>query len=248
MAGPQITPTPSAHEIAANLNAVRARIAAACTRSGRATEDVRLIAVSKTRPIEAVQTAIQAGQLDFGENQIQDALKKIPNIETPGVQWHFIGPLQSNKTKHLPGNFQWWHTLDRTDIAKRVSRKAVELSATINALIQVNVIHDPAKSGVLPEELPALLEQLMAEDLAGIKLRGLMTIGPHGGGETELRNCFGKLRGLLETSRSQLGLSDFDQLSMGMTNDMEQAIAEGATMVRVGSAIFGSRNLITPTK
>lgn len=241
MADSYIDTSPNTKGIAANLAAVRTRIAGACDRYGRAPHEVRLIAVSKTRPVEAVQAAIQADQLDFGENQIQDALSKISNIKTPNINWHFIGPLQSNKTKHLPGNFQWWHTLSRVDIAKRVSHKAVELNASINALIQVNVIHDPAKSGVLPEELPALLEQLMAEGLPGIRLRGLMTIGPHGGSEIELRDCFGKLRDLLDTTQNQFGLLDFNQLSMGMTDDMEQAIAEGATMVRVGSAIFGSR-------
>lgn len=242
MADSHIDTSPNTKEIAANLASVRKRIAEACDRSGRSPDEVRLIAVSKTKPVDAVQAAIRAGQLDFGENQIQDALSKIANIKTPGINWHFIGSLQSNKTKHLPGNFHWWHTLSRVDIAKRVSRKAIELNTPINALIQVNVIHDPAKSGVLPGELPTLLQQLLEEGLPGIKLRGLMTIGPHDGSETEIRDCFGKLRGLLGTSRSQFGLSDFDQLSMGMTSDMEQAIAEGATMIRVGSAIFGSRN------
>ena len=235
-------PSPSLQEkIAHNLKVVNQRIEAACNQYGRNKDDVRLIAISKTKPVEAIQVAIDAGQLDFGENQIQEALAKIPNISADNVRWHYIGPLQSNKTKHLPGNFHWWHTLQRLDIARRVSNKARELDTLVEALIQVNVINDPAKSGVTKEELPQLIEQLAAAELPGIRLRGLMTIGPHGGTDEELRSCFSELRSLLETTRDTFNLADFDQLSMGMTNDMEQAIAEGATMVRVGSAIFGSR-------
>jgi pyridoxal phosphate enzyme (YggS family) len=241
MADSHIKTSSTTAEIAANLATVRKRMAEACHRYGRSPDDVRLIAVSKTKPIEFVQAAIEAGQFDFGENQIQDALTKITNIKTPNVSWHFIGPLQSNKTKHLPGNFQWWHTLSRIDIAKRVSRKAVESGVSVKALIQVNVIHDPDKSGVTVNDLPPLIEQVLAARLDGIKLRGLMTIGPHGGSENELRQCFATLRELLKNNRNRFALEGFDQLSMGMTNDMEQAIAEGATMVRVGSAIFGSR-------
>jgi pyridoxal phosphate enzyme (YggS family) len=236
------SPSPSLLDNIANkLAVVNQRIEAACNQYGRDKSGVRLIAVSKTRAVDAVQAAIDAGQMDFGENQVQDALTKIPNIVAEDVQWHFIGPLQSNKTKYVPGNFQWWHTLHRLDIAQRVSNKAIELETSIDALIQVNVINDPAKSGVTREELPVLMEQLLGLDLDGIHLRGLMTIGPRGGTESELRGCFAELRSLLEKNRDAFKLDKFDQLSMGMTNDMEQAIAEGATMVRIGSAIFGSR-------
>jgi pyridoxal phosphate enzyme (YggS family) len=228
-------------EIAENLARVNEQIHVACDRHGRSQKDVRLIAVSKTKPIEAVLAAIDAGQIDFGENQIQDALTKIPSVPSNKAQWHFIGPLQSNKTKHLPGHFQWWHTLQRLDIAQRVSNKAVALNASVDALIQVNVINDPAKSGLTRDELPRLIDQLREADLNGIRLRGLMTIGPHGGKDTEIRRCFSELRSLLEITREKFNLDNFDQLSMGMTNDMEQAIAEGATMLRVGRAIFGSR-------
>lgn len=224
-----------------NLLRVRELITETCVSSGRNVNNVRLVAVSKTRSVEAVTAALEAGQLDFGENQIQDALTKIPHFEYTNVNWHFIGPLQSNKTKHLPGNFDWWHTLDRVEIARRVSSKAVDIDKPINALIQVNVTKDSAKSGVLSDSLSPLIEQLLENELKGIRLRGLMTIGPQGGSESDLRKCFSELRHLLEINRQQLGLADFDQLSMGMTGDMEQAIAEGATMVRVGSAIFGSR-------
>jgi len=240
MAGTPTKRSPSG-SIAGSLAAVRERIATACERYNRSSTDVRLIAISKTHSVESIRAAIDAGQLDFGENQIQEAMQKIPAVQTPGVQWHYIGPLQSNKTKHLPGNFHWWHTLNRHDIATRVSSKAVELGARVETLIQVNVINDPAKSGVSVEGLSPLVEQLQESGLNGLNLRGLMTIGPHGGSEDALRQCFGSLRELMETTRNQFGLVNFDQLSMGMTDDMEQAIAEGATMLRVGSAIFGSR-------
>ncbi|MFV1996390.1 MAG: YggS family pyridoxal phosphate-dependent enzyme [Acidiferrobacterales bacterium] len=227
--------------IADNLSLVRTRISATCNRYGRDTNSVRLVAISKTKPVATVRAAFEAGQLDFGENQVQDALTKIPQFKKPELNWHFIGPLQSNKTKHLPENFDWWHTLNRIDLAQRVSSKALEINKPVNALIQVNVINDTAKSGVSGNNLSLLIEQLLENNLIGIRLRGLMTIGPYGGSETELRECFSELRRLLDTNRQQFDLAGFDQLSMGMTDDMEQAIAEGATMVRVGSAIFGSR-------
>ena len=235
------TNTSSSSVIASNLVRVRERIANACAINGRAASDVRLIAISKKHPVESIRAAIDVGQLDFGENQIQEALGKVSEVQIPGIQWHYIGPLQSNKTKHLPGNFHWWHTLNRLDIATRVSNKAVEVGTRVETLIQVNVINDPAKSGVSSGELSPLVEQLLESGLQGLNLRGLMTIGPHGGNDQELRQCFGSLRQLLETTRDQFGLQDFNQLSMGMTDDMEQAIAEGASMVRVGSAIFGPR-------
>ncbi len=231
----------TASSITDNLVRIRGRLTDACNRYGRDLYDVRLIAVSKTKPLEAIHTAIKAGQFDFGENQVQDALTKIPNINDRKINWHFIGPLQSNKTRHIPGNFNWWHTLSRIHIAQRVSSKAIEIDKAVNALIQVNVTSDPVKAGVLIADLPSLIDEILEKDLEGITLRGLMTIGPHGGSEAELRLCFSQLKRLLETMRQQFDIGGFDQLSMGMTDDMEQAIAEGATMVRVGSAIFGSR-------
>lgn len=227
--------------VADNLARVRRQLTDACNRYGRDVNDVRLIAVSKTKPVEVVRAAIEAGQFDFGENQVQDALTKIPDIDNRKINWHYIGSLQSNKARHIPGNFNWWHTLNRLDLAQRVSKKAIEIEPAVNALIQVNVTNDPAKSGVLINELAPLIEQFLEAGLEGINLRGLMTIGPHGGSEAELRLCFSELKHLLDTNRHRFDLAKFNQLSMGMTDDMAQAIAEGATMVRVGSAIFGSR-------
>lgn len=227
--------------IADNLVRVRGQLTDACNRYGRDVNNVRLIAVSKTKPVDAVRTAIKAGQIDFGENQVQDALTKIPQFGDTKLNWHFIGPLQSNKAKHIPGNFEWWHTLNRVDIAQRVSKKAIGIDNPVNALIQVNVINDPAKSGVLIDDLPPLIDEILKKELEGITLRGLMTIGPYGGNDTELRECFAQLKHLLDTNRDRFSLTGFDQLSMGMTADLKPAIAEGSTMVRVGSAIFGSR-------
>lgn len=241
MVGNQKHATFTDSNITANLTRIREKITGACNRYGRGVNDVRLVAVSKTRPVDAVRTAVEAGQLDFGENQVQDALTKIPRFENAKLNWHFIGPLQSNKARHIPGNFNWWHTLSRVDIAQRVSNKAITIGETVYTLIQVNVTDDPAKSGVSTNEFEPLLDELLKKDLKGIRLRGLMTIGPHGGSEAELRECFSKLRRLLEANQQRFDLADFDQLSMGMTDDMELAIAEGSTIVRVGSAIFGSR-------
>jgi pyridoxal phosphate enzyme (YggS family) len=231
----------SPDQIAANLAEVRLRIARACARSSRRPDDVRLVAISKTHSTGAVAAAIAAGQLDFGENQVQEALTKIPEFAGQGLHWHFIGHLQSNKAKFLPGNFQWLHTLDSMELAQKLSRAALERRAVVNCLIQVNVTGDPRKSGIATEAVAPLLEQLLEQHLVGISLRGLMTIGPQRGGDVELRGCFAQLRGLQQRIHADFDLDNFDQLSMGMTGDMEQAIAEGATMVRVGSAIFGER-------
>lgn len=231
----------SNNSVSQNIARVREQISEACKRCGRDSDDVRLVAVSKTKKIGVVHEAIKAGQIDFGENQLQDALTKIPYTNSENINWHYIGPLQSNKAKNIPGNFNWWHTLNRFDIAQRVSNKAREVGNSVNALIQINVVNDPAKSGIASDELAPLIDQLLKDNLDGINLRGLMTIGPHDGSDVELRQCFADLRRLLETNRDRFDLANFDQLSMGMTGDMAAAIAEGATMVRIGSAIFGSR-------
>lgn len=231
----------SNNSVSQNIARVREQISEACKRCGRDSDDVRLVAVSKTKKISVVHEAIKAGQIDFGENQLQDALTKIPHTNSENINWHYIGPLQSNKAKSIPGNFNWWHTLNRFDIAQRVSNKAREVGNSVNALIQINVVNDPAKSGIVSDELAPLIDQLLKDNLDGINLRGLMTIGPHDGSDVELRQCFAELRRLLGKNRDRFDLANFDQLSMGMTGDMAAAIAEGATMVRIGSAIFGSR-------
>lgn len=225
--------------VASNLERVRAALELAAQRAGRRPEDVRLIAVSKTQPPEAVAAAVAAGQRLFGENTAQDALRKIPHFAGQGLEWHFIGHLQSNKVKFIPGNFNWLHSLDSLALAQRLARVAPQTA--VQLLIEVNITRDPAKHGVLPEALPALLEQLLKQGPPGLSLRGLMAIGPLRASEIELRTAFAAVRKLGEECAACFSLPAFTELSMGMSSDFTEAILEGATLVRVGSAIFGER-------
>jgi len=228
--------------IAANLERLRNRIAETAEHAGRRPGDVKLIAVSKTQPPEAVAAAIAAGQRLFGENTVQDALTKIPQFAGQGLEWHFLGHLQSNKARFIPGNFAWVHSLDSVKLAQRLARLAQEQNTTVNTLIEVNITRDPAKHGVAPEDIVALLEQLRNENLAGIRLRGLMAIGPHPATESERRASFAALRELRDGCAQRFALPGFTELSMGMSGDFIEAIQEGATLVRIGTAIFGERD------
>jgi len=230
------------HDVEKNLIDIRDAIARAARASGRNPDAVRLIAVSKTHPPEAITIAVAAGQRDFGESTVQEALTKIPRFPSQGLEWHFIGHLQSNKARFIPGNFAWLHSLENLDLARKLSRLAQEQSANINILIEVNVFRDVKKHGVDPEALFGLLEQLVKENLPALHWRGLMTIGPHSAPETEVRTCFARLRELRDGCRRRLDLPEFTELSMGMSGDYVAAIQEGATMVRIGSAIFGARD------
>jgi PLP dependent protein len=228
--------------IAANLERLRAALADAALRAGRRPQDVKLVAVSKTQPAEAVAAAIAAGQRVFGENTVQDALTKIARFAGQGLEWHFIGHLQSNKARFIPGNFTWVHSLDSVKLAQRLARLAQEQNTTVNALLEVNITRDPAKHGVVPEDIAPLLEQLLKANLSGIHLRGLMAIGPHPATESERRASFAALRNLRDDCAQRLALPGFTELSMGMSGDFIEAILEGSTMVRVGTALFGERN------
>ena len=223
--------------IASRLQVVQSRIQAACAASGRAPGAVRLIAVSKTFAAEAVREACEAGQQAFGENYLQEALSKIEALPGLGLEWHFIGPVQSNKARDVARNFSWVHSVDRLKLAERLSAARPENLAPLEICIQVNVSSEQSKNGCHPDELAQLARAVAA--LPGLKLRGLMTL-PEATSDTNLqRRRFARLRDLKdELSASGLGL---DTLSMGMTDDLEAAIAEGATMVRVGRAIFGPR-------
>lgn len=235
----------SAHNmIAHRIEALHARIHDAASAAGRDPATITLIAVSKTKPLQMVLDAITAGQKDFGENTMQDALTKIPHIDQPQINWHFIGHLQRNKAKLLPQHFNWWHSLDSLEIGVRVARAATESGRTVQGLVQVNITEDPNKYGIAPERLDQFVEELLNQDIEGLKLRGLMTIGPKdalAGDSAALRQCFGDLRERAAAVAARFGLADFDQLSMGMSGDYIEAIQEGATMIRVGSAIFGAR-------
>lgn len=225
--------------IAQNLQRVQEAIARAAFQAGRNPHDIKLIAVSKGQAWPQIAAAAAAGQYRFGENVIQEALQKIPQCQDPAVEWHFIGHLQSNKAKHVSTHFAWLHSLDNIDLAHRLARTGG--GKTLNVLVQVNVSEDPHKHGVTEAQLLPLLENLLQTGLDNLQLRGLMTIGPQGAAEPALRTAFARLRKLLTLCRERFNLSDFNELSMGMSDDFTAAILEGATLVRIGSAIFGER-------
>ncbi|MBI4989279.1 MAG: YggS family pyridoxal phosphate-dependent enzyme [Rhodocyclales bacterium] len=223
--------------ISTNLQAVRARIAAAAELAGRAVEDIRLLAVSKTFPPERVREAARAGQLAFGENYVQEGLAKIASLADPGLEWHFIGPLQSNKTRPVAEHFAWVHGIERLKIAERLSVARGEERPPLQVCIQVNVSGEASKSGVSPQDTAALA--LAVSELPNLKLRGLMAIPEPTGDMALARRRFATLRELRDALK-RTGLA-LDTLSMGMSHDLEAAILEGATIVRVGTAIFGER-------
>jgi pyridoxal phosphate enzyme (YggS family) len=233
----------SSATIRTRLAAVKSDIREIANRAGRSLDDIRLIAVSKTRSLDEVKQAIDAGQRDFGENTIQDALTKVPELGDRDVRWHFIGHLQSKKARQIPHNFHWVHSVDSIKLAQKLSNAMVnaEVDTRINCLIQANVSAEASKAGLDKTEILPFLDELLRLELPGISWRGLMTIGVQGD-DYQTRSAFAELRQLLGQCRYEFGLNDFDQLSMGMSNDYAIAIEEGATMVRVGTAIFGERN------
>ena len=217
-----------------NLQAVLQRIAHAARDAGRDPAEVTLLAVSKTHPVALVEQAMAAGQRAFGENYVQEAVEKMDAVKgSPHLpEWHLIGPLQSNKTRVVAERFQWVHTLDREKTARRLSEQRPASAPPLNVLVQVNVSREASKSGISMEETPSLVRQISS--LPKLRLRGLMAI-PEPGAP---RARFHEVRDLYEKLKGEFG---FDTLSMGMSDDMETAIAEGATMVRIGTAIFGER-------
>ncbi|WP_454711286.1 YggS family pyridoxal phosphate-dependent enzyme [Cupriavidus nantongensis] len=225
--------------IAANLQAVRQGIAAAAQQAGRQPADIALLAVSKTVSPDRIRAAYAAGQLAFGENYVQEGIDKIAALaDLRGrLQWHFIGPLQSNKTRPVAEHFDWVHTIDRLRIAERLSAQRPAGMAALQVCIQVNISGEASKSGVAPAEVPALAHAVAA--LPRLQLRGLMAIPEPEQDPAAQRRPFAALRAMLQALRAD-GLA-LDTLSMGMSGDMEAAIAEGATMVRIGTAIFGAR-------
>ena len=228
--------------IAANLQAVEATIADAVQAAGRARNEVHLLAVSKTFPAQAVLEAMATGQTAFGENYLQEALDKIVNVAQAQpearVEWHFIGPIQSNKTRPIAANFHWVHTVERLKIAQRLSEQRPPELGPLNICLQVNISGEASKSGATEAELPELARAVA--QLPNLRLRGLMAIPEQATGAAQQRAAFARLRQLHDALRAE-GLA-LDTLSMGMSGDMAAAIAEGATIVRIGSAIFGARN------
>jgi PLP dependent protein len=225
-----------------SLHDVQATIRAAAVAAGRAPGDVALLAVSKTFGPDAVLEAMAAGQRAFGENYLQEAIDKIAAVaqaapDTP-VEWHFIGPIQSNKTRPIATHFAWVHSVDRLKVAQRLSEQRPPELGPLNICLQVNVSGEATKSGITEAELPELARAVAA--LPNLRLRGLMAIPEPESDPAKQREPFARLRELAERLRAD-GIA-VDTLSMGMSSDLEAAVAEGATIVRVGSAIFGARN------
>lgn len=219
------------------LRSVLARIEAATRRAGRDPRSVTLLAVSKQQPAAAIRALAEAGQREFGENYVQEAVGKIETLQDLPLQWHFIGQLQGNKTREVAERFQWVHTVDRERVAFRLSAQRPHYAPALQVLLQVKLVDERAKGGVSPADLPALAAAVAA--LPRLRLRGLMCIPPDSVTEAEQRKPFRQLRQLLDDLRS--AGHDMDTLSMGMSGDLEAAILEGATLVRVGTAIFGPR-------
>jgi pyridoxal phosphate enzyme (YggS family) len=227
--------------IGINLQEVKQRIATACTGAARDANSVTLLAVSKTFGPEAVREAHAAGQRAFGENYVQEALAKIDTLADlrPGIEWHLIGPLQSNKTRAVAAAFDWVHSVDRLKIAERLAEQRPAGLPPLNLCLQVNVSGEASKSGVAPAELEALARAVAALPREKLRLRGLMSIPEPVADPLAQRAPHRALRELLHGLQAA-GLA-LDTLSMGMSADLEAAVAEGATLVRVGSAIFGTR-------
>jgi pyridoxal phosphate enzyme (YggS family) len=224
--------------IADNLQAVRTRIEAAATACGRDPKSISLLAVSKTWPAESVRLAAAAGQRAFGENYVQEGVAKCAALAGLGLEWHFIGPLQSNKTRLVAESFDWVHTIDRLKVAERLSAQRPDHLPPLQVCIQVNVDGEATKSGCLPDEAQALAESVGR--LPRIRLRGLMAIPAPVDDPAAQRRPFARLAALAADLRNA-GLP-VDTLSMGMSHDLESALLEGATLVRVGTAIFGERS------
>jgi hypothetical protein len=227
------------HKIDDNLLKVTARIAQATLAAGREAASVALIAVSKTQPANALEQAYHAGQRRFGENYVQEALdKQLALRHLPDLEWHFIGPIQSNKTRSIAENFDWVHSIDRLKVAQRLSEQRPPTLPALQVCVQVNIDDETTKSGVSLAALPELAAQVAG--LPNLRLRGLMAIPAPSEDPQQQRASFNRLQiALVELSAA--GIEHLDTLSMGMSTDLETAIASGATLVRVGTDIFGGR-------
>ncbi|MBQ2101785.1 MAG: YggS family pyridoxal phosphate-dependent enzyme [Lachnospiraceae bacterium] len=223
-----------------NYEKVKEKVIKACERAGRNPQDVTLIAVSKTKPLEDLREAYAAGARDFGENKVQELVDKMPEMPSD-IRWHMIGHLQRNKVKYIVGKVYLIHGVDSLRLAQEISKEAVRQGVTVNILMEVNIAEEESKFGITADEAPALAEEIAA--LPGISLKGLMTIAPYVTNPEENREVFAKLRQLaIEISAKNIDNVTMNVLSMGMTGDYEVAVEEGATFVRVGTGIFGERN------
>jgi hypothetical protein len=229
-----------AASIAENLRTLRQRIEAAAIRVGRRAEDVVLVGVAKTQPAERVAEALAAGLADVGENKVQEARDKVPLLSAP-ARWHLVGHLQANKANQAARLFDVVHSIDSVGILERLERGAEAAGRRITGLVQVDLAGEPTKSGAGPEDLEAVLRR--AASCAGVAVRGLMILPPYDADPERTRPWFRRLRALIEEARARHPGLDLRELSMGMTEDFEVAIEEGATMVRIGRALFGERRI-----
>lgn len=227
--------------IADNIGTVTRRIQKATLKAGRKADSVRLLAVSKKRPAEDLRTAFHAGQRAFGESYVQEALDKMEALtDLEAIEWHFIGPIQSNKTRQIAEAFDWVHSVDRLKIAHRLDEQRDSALPPLNICLQVNINNEASKSGCSLADLTELADAI--EEMPNLSLRGLMAIPDPDQPEAELRSSFRKLANALKKLRQNApGSGPLDTLSMGMSDDLEMAIEEGSTWVRVGTALFGPR-------
>ena len=225
-------------QLAHNIANLLERVRLSAEKSQRCADDILLLAVSKTRPEQDIRSAHKCGLREFGESYLQEALDKIEALQDLDLIWHFIGPIQSNKTRPIASNFHWVHSVDRAKIARRLSEQRPPGLPPLQVCLQVNISAEQSKSGVAPEQLPQLAQEVA--QLPRLQLRGLMAIPAATQDSLQQRRAFAQLR--REFEQLQLQLPGLDTLSMGMSGDMESAIAEGATILRIGSAMFGPRN------
>jgi pyridoxal phosphate enzyme (YggS family) len=226
-------------QIAARIAHINAQIEHAAKANNRDPNLIKLLAVSKTKPVSDIASAYETGHRNFGENYVQESLEKIQQMtEYSDILWHFIGPLQSNKSKFIAEHFDWMHSLDRIKIAKRLHEQRSVHQQALNVCVQINIDDEQSKAGIAPTEALNFIEQLQSFDR--IKCRGLMTIPKAGVSETERKDSFAKMHELF--TQCAKTFANIDTLSMGMSDDLDIAIEYGSTMVRVGTAIFGQRN------
>jgi len=226
------------NNITVALAQIRQRVADAEQRFNRNSGSIQLLTVSKTKPVADIQAAIDAGQSCFAENYLQEAIEKITRLDNAHVNWHFIGPIQSNKTPGIAQYFQWVHTIDRIKVARRLSEQRPKHLPPLNVCLQINISGEKSKSGIEPHALKQLAHDCAS--LPNIRLRGLMTMPAQNSDFEVQRVPFRQLRLLL--TELQTEYPELDTLSMGTTNDLEAAVAEGATILRIGTAVFGARN------
>lgn len=224
--------------LADNIAKLLERVRLSAEKSQRCADDILLLAVSKTRPAEDIRAAHNCGLSEFGESYLQEALEKIGDLNDLDLVWHFIGPIQSNKTRAIASHFHWVHSVDRLKIARRLNAQRPPQLPPLQVCLQVNISGETSKSGVTPEELPQLAQEV--SQLPHLQLRGLMAIPSATRDKEHQQDAFAQLHTAFTQLRSQF--PQLDTLSMGMSGDMEAAIAQGATIVRIGTALFGSRN------